>query len=56
LEKKLGSMIETLLSESLTELQALIAMLKPSHARNINAVSNSGYNILYGPFVKLGED
>jgi len=40
----------------LTELQMLIAMHKPSHPRNANAVSNGGHNILYGPFVKLGED
>jgi len=56
LEKKLGCKIESLLLESLTELQALIATHKPSHARNVNAVSNSGHNILYVPFVKLGEE
>ncbi len=56
LEKRLGSKIESLSLESLTELQTLIAMHKPSHGRNINAVCNGGHNILYGPFVKLGED
>jgi len=42
--------------ESLTELQMLIAMHKHNHTRNVNAVNNGGHNILYGPFVKLGED
>jgi len=52
-EKKLGSKIEFLLLENLAELQMLIAMHKPSHARNDSAASNSDHNILYGAFVKL---
>jgi len=52
LETMLGGKVDTLLSDSLADLEALFAHHKPNHA-NMIAVSRGSHNILYGNFVRF---
>jgi len=53
LEQKLGGKVVQLSHNSCLELNLLVSKHKPSVAK-MNSVTHGGYNILYGPFVKLG--